>query len=246
MKGSRPRPASEIAGASQPLNGRQLRQNFGPEKEPRRPWNWRMRRNRVRAVDSADRARAMTFRIAASILAIFAAGGLIAPVATPAQGGPFNGGRTAPFHSVFRAQTPAIAPLRSAVARARIHAAPFGQLRHRRTPAVVWGAAPWYDAYDTAWDSGTDALSDSGFDAPRWYGGSDAPGYAGAGTLWYSGSGIPWYGGVENPTYAVPGRNPSDTTSRNAMPPRLTCRTQTYQVRSTEDGGERAVNIVRC
>ena len=49
-----------------------------------------MRRNRVRAVDSADRARAMTFRIAASILAIFAAGELIAPVATPAQGGPLT------------------------------------------------------------------------------------------------------------------------------------------------------------
>jgi hypothetical protein len=41
-------------------------------------------------------------------------------------------------------------------------------------------------------------------------------------------------------------QNPSDTTSRDAMPPRLTCRTQTYQVRSAEDGGERAVNIVRC
>ena len=192
----------------------------------------------MRAVDSADRARAMTFGIAASILAIFAAGGLIAPVATPAQGGPFNGGRTAPFHSVFRAQTPAIAPLRSAVARARIHAAPFGQLRHRRTPAVVWGAAPWYNAYDAAWDSGSDAPWDSGFDAPPWYGGSGAP--------WYGGSGLPWYGGVENPTYAVPGRNPSDATNRNAMPPRLTCRTQTYQVRSAEEGGERAVNIVRC
>jgi hypothetical protein len=199
-----------------------------------------MRRNRVRAVDSAGRARAMTFRIAASILAIFAAGGLIAPVETSAQGGAFNGGRTAPFHSVFRAPTirPAIAPLRPVVALARIHAAPFGQLRHRRASAVVWGTAPWYNAYDAPWDSGSDAPWDSGYDAP-WY--------AGAGTLWYSGSGIPWYGVVENPTYAVPGRqNPSDTTDRNAMPPRLACRTQTYQVRSAEDGGERAVNIVRC
>jgi hypothetical protein len=41
-------------------------------------------------------------------------------------------------------------------------------------------------------------------------------------------------------------QNPSDTTSGDAMPPRSACRTQTYQVRSAEDGGERAVNIVRC
>lgn len=168
MKGSSVRaPASEIRDASLPLNGRKVRQNFGPEKERQRPWNWRMRRNRVRAVDSAGRARAMTFRIAASILAIFAAGELIAPVATPAQGGAFNGGRTAPYHSVFRAPTirPAIAPLRPVVALPRIHAAPFGELRHRRTPAV-WGTAPWYNAYDAAWDSSSDAF---------WYSGSDAP-----------------------------------------------------------------------
>jgi hypothetical protein len=51
------------------------------------PWNWRMRRNRVRSVDSAGRARAMTIRIAASILVIFAVGG--APVETSARGGAF-------------------------------------------------------------------------------------------------------------------------------------------------------------
>ena len=116
---------------------------------------------------------------------------------------------------------------------AGVHAAPFGRLRDRRTPAVLWGAAPWYNTYDAPRDSGSDAAWDSGFDAPPWYGGSDAP--------WYGGSGLTWYAGVENPTYAVPGRDPSDTTNRN-----VTCRTQTYQVRSAEDGGERAVNIVRC
>jgi hypothetical protein len=189
----------------------------------------------------------MTVRIAATILAIFAAGELIAPE-TPAQGRAFNGGRTAPFHSLFRAPTiRPIAPSRPAVALPRTHGAPFGELRHRRTPAVVWGTAPWYNAYDASWDSGSDAPWDSGFDAPPWYGGSNAPWYAGAGTLWYSGPGIPWYGGFENSTYAVPSQqNPSDTTNRNAMPPRLACRTQTYQVRSAEDGGERAVSIVRC
>jgi hypothetical protein len=51
------------------------------------PWNWRMRRNRVRSLDSAGRARAMTIRIAASILVIFAVGG--APVETSARGGAF-------------------------------------------------------------------------------------------------------------------------------------------------------------
>ena len=79
------------------------------------PWNWRMRRNRVRSVDSAGRARAKTIRIAASILVIFAVGG--APVETSARGGAFIGGPVAPFHSGF--QTPmsraAIAPPRRVV-----------------------------------------------------------------------------------------------------------------------------------
>ena len=66
------------------------------------PWNWRMRRIRVRPVDSAGRARAMTIRIAASILVIFAVGG--APVETSARRGAFIGGPVAPFHSGF--QTP--------------------------------------------------------------------------------------------------------------------------------------------
>jgi hypothetical protein len=203
----------------------------------------------------------MTIRIAASILVILAACGLVASVETSAQAGPFEGGRTAPFHSAFRVPMvrPAIAPLRAAVAPApmvrpaiaplrpvtplaRIHAAPFGHFWHRRAPVVVWGAAPWYNAYDASWYNGYDAPWD-GFDAP-WYSGDDAPWYAGSGTPWYSGS---WYRGVENPTYVAAGRqNPLNATDRNTMPPRLACRTQTYQVRSAEDGGERAVNIVRC
>ena len=227
------------------------------------PWNRRMRRNRVRSVDSAGRARAMTIRIAASILVIFAAGGFIAPVETSAQAGPYDGGRTAPSHSAFRAPTirpamaplraavapalmvrPAIAPPRPVVALARVHAAPLGHFRHRRAPMVVWGNAPWYNGYDASWYGGEDASWYSGYDA-SWYSDYDEwySGYA----PWYSGSGMPWYRGVENPTYVAAGRqNPPDTTDRNAMPPRLACRTQTYQVRSAEDGGERAVNIVRC
>ena len=206
---------------------------------------------------TAQAKRSMTIRIAASILAIFAAGGLIAPVETSAQAGPFGGGRTAPFHSAFRAPMirPAIAPLRPVVARApmirpaiapprpvmplaRIHAAPFGHFWHRRAPVVAWGTAPWYNAYDASWYNGYDA---------SWYSGYDASRYSGYDESWYNGSGMPWYRGVENPTYVAAGRqNPPDTTDRNAMPPRLACRTQAYQVRSAEDGGGRAVNIVRC
>ena len=170
----------------------------------------------------------MTIRIAASILVIFAAGGFIAPVETSAQAGPLGGGRTAPFYIAFRAPMirPGIAPPRPVMPLARIHAAPFGYFWHRR----AWGTAPWDNAYEASWYNGYDASRYSGYDES-----------------WYSGSGMPWYRGVENPTYVAAGpQNPLDTTDRNAMPPRSACRTQTYQVRSAGDGGERAVNIVRC
>ena len=116
---------------------------------------------------------------------------------------------------------------------------------HRR---YGWGYGFYpYGYYDDYVYNGYPYGYDNSYSAPPWYGGSDAPLYAGAGGLGYSGSGLPWYGGFENPTYAVPDRqNPSDTTSGDAMPPRSACKTQTYQVRSAEDGGERAVNIVRC
>jgi hypothetical protein len=203
----------------------------------------------------------MTIRIAASVLVIFAAGGFIAS----AQVGAFGGGRSAPIHSAFRAPTirPAMAPLRAgvgpapvvrlaiapprpSVALARIRAARFGHFWHRRAPVVVWGTVPWYDGYDASWYSGYDLSQYSGYDEP-WYSGYDAPWYAGSGMPWYGGSRIRWDRGVENPTYFATGRqNPPDTTDRNATAPRSACRTQTYQVRSAEDGGERAVNIVRC
>jgi hypothetical protein len=199
----------------------------------------------------------MTIRIAASILVIMQRAGSSRRVRRPPKAGPFDGGRTAPSHSAFRAPTirPAIAPLRPVMARApmirpaiappppvmplaRIHAAPFGHFWHRRVPVVAWGTVPWDNAYDASWYNGYDASRYSGYDE-SWYSGYDAP--------WYSGSGMPSYRGVENPTYVAAGRqNPPDTTDRNAMPPRLACRTQTYQVRSAEDGGGRAVNIVRC
>ena len=180
------------------------------------PWNWRMRRNRVRSVDSAGRARAMTIRIAVSILVIFAVGG--APVETSARGGAFIGGPVAPFHSGFQTpmSRPAIAPPRQVVAPARIRAVPLTHIQHRRAPVVVWGYAPWY--------SGDDG--------------------------WYSGYSTPASGGYDNWTSAAPAeQNPSDTnppTDPNARTRGVGCTTQTYKVPSADDGGERAVNIVRC
>ena len=134
------------------------------------PWNRRMRRNRVRSVDSAGRARAMTIRIAASILVILAVGG--APVETSARGGAFIGGAVAPFHSGLQTPMsraaigpprrvvtpapmirPAIAPPRQVVAPARIRAVPLTHIQHRRAPVVVWGYAPWYSG-DDGWYSG--------------------------------------------------------------------------------------------
>ena len=175
----------------------------------------------------------MTIRIAASILVIFAVGG--APVETSARGGAFIGGPVAPFHSGFQTPMsraaiapprrvvtpapmirPAIAPPRQVVAPARIRAVPLTHIQHRRAPVVVWGYAPWY--------SGDDG--------------------------WYSGYGTPSSSSYDNWTYVAPGeQNPSDTnptTDPNARPRGVGCRTQTYKVPSADDGGERAVNIVRC
>jgi hypothetical protein len=99
---------------------------------------------------------------------------------------------------------PAIAPPRPVTPLARIYAAPFGHFWHRRAPVVVWGAAPWYNAYDASWYNGYDAPWD-GFDAP-WYSSDDAPWYAGSGTPWYSGS---WYRSIENPTSDLCGGRPA-------------------------------------
>jgi hypothetical protein len=183
----------------------------------------------------------MTIRIAASILAIFAAAGLITPLETFARGSAFaGGGRTAAFHRGFRAPMirpafapprpvvspapmirPAFAPLQRAVAPAHSRAAPFAHFRHRPAPVVVWGNAPWYGDYETPW-----------YETPL-----------------YSSYPTPFYSGYDDSTYAAPiERNPSDTNltmEPNAMPQRLGCSVQIYKVPS-EDGGERAVKVVRC
>jgi hypothetical protein len=181
----------------------------------------------------------MTIRIAASILALFVA--CVAPVEAPARGAAFFGGRAAPLDSAPMSRAaiapprqvvapatiirPAIAPPRQVVALARIRAAPLTHFQHRRAPVVVWGSAPWF--------SGDDAL---------WYNGNDSSSY--------SNPTAPWFSGYDNPTYVAPDQqNPPDInpiTDRNAVPRRLGCRAQTYKVRSADDGGERAVNIVRC
>ena len=67
---------------------------------------------------------------------------------------------------------------------------------------------------------------------------------------WYSGYGTPSSSSYDNWTYVAPSeQNPSDTnptTDPNARTRGVGCRTQTYKVPSADDGGERAVNVVRC
>jgi hypothetical protein len=169
----------------------------------------------------------MTIRIAASFLAIFATGLIVAPTETSARAGGVAGGRgmpmrAIPFHGGFRAPIvrPQIAPLRpavNAVAPARVRAAPFAHFRHRRffaggLPVTVWGDAPWYSGY----------YDPSGYVAP-----------------------------YQQPTYTYPTATypAPDTIVREriiyVLPPRPSCSTQTYLV-PAERGGERSINIVRC
>jgi hypothetical protein len=168
----------------------------------------------------------MSIRIAASFLAVFATGLIVAPAETAARAGGFVGARgmpmrVMPFHGGFRAPIarPAIVPRPAvnALAPARVRAAPFAHFRHRRffaggLPITVWGDAPWYNGYN------------------------DPSGY------------VPPY---QQPIYTYPtAAYPSpDTIVREriiyVLPPRPSCSTQTYLV-PAERGGERSINIVRC
>jgi hypothetical protein len=170
----------------------------------------------------------MTIRIAASFLAIFATGLIVAPAETKARAGGLAGARgmpmrAIPFHGGFRAPIarPAIAPVRpaqNAVAPARINAAPFGHFRHRRffgggLPVAIWGDVPWYSG-----------------------GYYDSPSY------------VPPY---QQPIYTYPtAAYPApETIVREriiyVLPPRPSCSTQTYRV-PAQDGGVRSINVVRC
>jgi hypothetical protein len=97
------------------------------------------------AVTTEVRMRAMRGRIAASIIGIFVAGGLIfEPVEASARGGAFAGSRAAPGH---RAMIPrAFAPPQPVVAPVRARAAPIAHIGHRRAPVTVW--VPWYADYN--------------------------------------------------------------------------------------------------
>jgi hypothetical protein len=97
------------------------------------------------AVTTEVRIRAMRGRIAASILCIFVAGGLIfEPVEASARGGAFAGSRATPG---FRAMIPhAFALPKPVVAPVRARAAPFAHIGHRRVPVAVW--VPWYADYN--------------------------------------------------------------------------------------------------
>jgi hypothetical protein len=174
----------------------------------------------------------MTIRIAASFLAILATGLIVAPAETSARAGlagprgmpmramPFHGGFRAPIAPAPIAR-PAIAPpLRpavNAVVPRRIHAAPFGHVRHRGlfiggSPVALWGDAPWYNGY----------YDPSGY----------VPSYQ-----------QPIY---TYPTAAYPAPE-TIVRERiiYVLPPRPSCSTQTYRVPS-EEGGVRSINIVRC
>jgi len=97
------------------------------------------------AVTTEVRMRAMRGRIAASILGIFATGGLIfEPVEASARGGAFAGGRAAPG---LRAMIPrAFVPPQPAVTPVRAQAAPFAHIGRRRVPVAVW--VPWNADYN--------------------------------------------------------------------------------------------------
>ena len=173
----------------------------------------------------------MTMRIAAGVLVIFAAG--VAPGEAPARGGAFIGAPVAPFHSGF--QTPmnraAIAPPRRVVTPAPMIRPAIAPPRQVVAPARIRAVPLTHIQHRRA------PVVVWGY-AP-WYIGDDA--------LWYNGDDS--FGGYDNPTYVEPDqKNPPDTnlTDPNAMPRRSGCRTQTYKVRSADDGGERSVNIVRC
>jgi hypothetical protein len=89
----------------------------------------------------------MRIQIAASILGVFVAGGLIfKPVECSARGGAFASGRAVPGPpaAIIR---PAIVPPQPVVAPVRARAAPFAHIRLRRVPAV-WVAVPWYADYN--------------------------------------------------------------------------------------------------
>jgi hypothetical protein len=97
------------------------------------------------AVTTEVRMRAMRGRMAASILGIFVAGGLIfEPVEASARGGAFAGSRAAPG---FRAVIPhAFALPKPIVAPVRARAAPSAHIGHRRVPVAVW--VPWSADYN--------------------------------------------------------------------------------------------------
>jgi hypothetical protein len=95
------------------------------------------------AVTDEAGMRAMRVQIAASILGIFSAGGLIfEAVEASARGGAFAGGRAVPgFGAAMIRPQPIVAPVRARVA-------PFAHMRHRRAPGAMSVAEPRYDDYN--------------------------------------------------------------------------------------------------
>jgi hypothetical protein len=184
----------------------------------------------------------MTFRIAASCVAVVAVAVIAAPAEMSARGGVVGGGRAVsvqggPLHGSFRARVarpaaPFVAPSvtrpapAGSAARGPAHVRSAARFGHRRFfgagwPLSVWGDAPWYAGggyYDPSDTVASGEQSD------------DRPGYS--------------------PSYSYPVYpSPAGTVVRErviyVIPFRPGCGTQTYRV-PAEGGGRRSINIVRC
>jgi hypothetical protein len=180
----------------------------------------------------------MTFRIAASCVAVVAVAVIAAPAETSARGGAFGGGRAispqgGALHGSFRARVarpvaPSVTRLAPAgsVARGPAHVRSAAHFGHRRLfgagwPLSAWGDAPWYGGggyYDPSDTVASGAQPD------------DRPGYS--------------------PSYSYPVYpSPDGTVVRErviyVIPFRPGCGTQTYRV-PAEGGGRRSINVVRC
>jgi hypothetical protein len=178
----------------------------------------------------------MSIRAWAGILSVIVTGSILAPAETSARGG-FVGGRGmsvggmhAPIVRAPMVRPGLAAPVRPAVAPARLHAprhaAPFAHVRARRffTPGL-WGY-PWYGDYYEPY--GIPAYQQPVYPDP-------ATSYPTAA-----------YPALYPAPYPAADTAPARERIIYVVPPAPSCSTQTYNVRSEKDGGERSINVVRC
>jgi hypothetical protein len=155
-------------------------------------------------------------RTTASFLAILATSLIAAPVETSARGGgAFATGHAMAFHGGTRAPIIRPAPFARNMVLPRLPGTSFARFGHRHALG-----APWY-----GW----------GYGAPSWYSGydydDDSTSVAPVQQSYSGDAGVGLSGGP--------------TMTPNVPPPRLGCRTQTYNV-PTQEGGETSVKVTRC